>query len=117
MPRLPRVAKPIPDAEARWASLHAKVPPALRQTDGTRIDVFVHLWTQRELLLGDDGAVFCLTPARRYKVVDAPEWAVERVLPHRWEWLEMGGFEPIDPLDRWVEDEEPAWDPSEDLAF
>ncbi len=115
MARLPRIAKPIPGATADWTRLNALVPEvhrrdfewvvALRMTDGTRIDVFAHTWTNRELLLGDDDAVFCLTPTYRYKQRDDVARAVEEALPHRWQWLEMGGYLSYDvvpgPEDDW----------------
>ncbi len=102
MTRLPRTAKPIRNAIADTARLNALVPEAHRRdfewvvamqlTDGTRVDVFAHSWTRRELLLGDDGAVFRLTPTYRYKQCDDVRRAVEAALPHRWQWLEMGGY-------------------------
>lgn len=106
MTRLSRTAKPIPDAEARWPSLHAVVPRvhrrgfvrlcAVRLTDGTRIDAFAHTWTRRELLLGDDGAAFARTPSGRFKARPDLDFVVEQALPHRWEWLEMGGYVSFD---------------------
>jgi hypothetical protein len=102
MSKRARTAKPIPEAEARWAALHAVVPSphlqdftwivALRVTDGTRIDVFAHGWLNSELLLGDDGLVYELTSSLRYKVAAEPTWAVQRCLPNRSQWLERGGY-------------------------
>lgn len=124
MARLPRTAKPIRDASADWTHLNAVIPPihrrdftwvvAMRMTDGTRIDVFAHGWTNRELLLGDDGGVYRLTPSYRYKLDDDPAWAIEQALPHRHHWLEMGGYVSFDVgPEPWPEDEfgeqEPAY--------
>lgn len=99
--RLPRTAKPIADGVESRESLRAVIRfphdrdfhwiAVLRLTDGTRIDVFVHTWTGRELLLGDDLAIFRRTPAGRFKEVAAEE-ELWRLIPHRWEWLEMGGY-------------------------
>lgn len=124
MTRLPRTAKPIPDAEAQWAHLHAAVPRAhwpwftwmlaLRLTDGTRIDVFLHSCLNRELLLGDDGAAFAMTPSGRYKAHTDVSVAVARALPSRCEWLEMGGFASFDVgPEPWPAGEGPL----EELAF
>lgn len=131
MTRLPRTAKPIHDAEALRTSLHAVVPVAhrrdfewllaLRLTDGTRIDVFTHAWTGHELLLGDDGAAFARTPSGRYKAQADLDGVVERVLPHRREWLEMGGYAYSDVgPEPWSEGElcdEHSAVPYEGLAF
>ena len=118
--RLPRTAKPIPDAVESRENLRAVVRAphdrdfswilALRLTDGTRIDVFAHAWTRRELLLGDDGAIFRRTPAGRYKQVD-PDEELWRLIPHRWEWLEMGGYSSFDiGPEPWPEDYEELGD-------
>lgn len=122
MPRLPRVAKPIPAAEPRLDALLEAVRfphtrdfewlQALRLTDGTRIDVFVHTFTGRVLRLGDDGASSGLTPSGRFKQGDLEDdvwWAI----PHQWEWLKMGGYAFLDvPLEPWPED-----DPDEDAYW
>lgn len=101
MTRLPRTGKPIPNAKPRWDTLLSAVREphprdfvwtgAVRLTDGTRVDGFVHAWTGRGLLLGDDGAAFGLTPTGRYKQQDL-QGDVEFALPHRWQWLDMGGY-------------------------
>ena len=99
--RLPRTAELLTDAQESRGSLEALVHAphdrdfrwvcALRLTDGTRIDVFVHTWTGRELLAGDDGAIFRRTPSGRYKVI-GPDDPSHTIIPRRWEWLEMGGY-------------------------
>ncbi len=120
MPRLPRVAKPIVDAEPQLDALVGAVRfphtrdfewlAAYRLTDGTRIDVFVHFWTGRVLRLGEDGASFGLTPAGRYKERDL-EPDVESAIPWPWEWLEMGGYSRFDVApEPWLDEE---WDPWE----
>lgn len=101
MPRLPRVPKRIEDAEPRPDALTTAVPHphardfawicAFRLSDGTRVDLFVHSFTERILLLGDDGASFNRTQTGRFKEGDLAR-DVEFAIPHRWQWLEMGGY-------------------------
>ena len=116
--RLPRTAKPILDAEESRETLCAVIRfphdrdfvwvRAMRLTDKTRIDVFVHTWTERRLLLGDDGAIFGLTATGRYKQMDFED-GLWRMIPHRWEWLEMGGYVSRDVgPEPWPQDEDTA---------
>lgn len=69
------------------------------------------------IFLGDDGCAFSRTPGERFRVDDL-EHAVHRAIPRRWEWLEMGGYEPENlGLGLWPEAQCHEVPFHEDLAF
>ena len=110
--RLPRVAKEIPGAKPDWDVLRRAVRPPHdesfvclwvgRMSDGVVITAFAHTFTGRALFLGDDGCAFSRTPGERFRVEDLDD-TVQRAIPRRWEWLEMGGYDPEDVgIDSWA---------------
>lgn len=137
--RPPRTAKPFPEATEDRTALEAIIRfplsrdfewfGAVRLTDGTRVDSFLHTWTGRMLRVGADGAVFGFTPTGRFKVLDLED-VLWQVLPRRWEWLEFGGYVSRDVgAEPWPEDfddafptsvpdpEVPAWRDSAEIPW
>lgn len=125
--RLPRVVKELPGAKPDWDILRRVVRHPHdesffclwvgRMSDGVTVTAFAHTFTGRVIFLGDDGCAFSRTPGERFRVDDLED-AVHRAMPRRWEWLEMGGYEPEDVgMELWPETQFSEAPFRGDLAF